>query len=204
MDAWSTYSGTVEICTRDGLSRSTRWSRAFAAERKDHRYYEIIEDTIKGEFDYGYFVIKDGAATVRAVQPFFVLDQDLLVGASPRYGASIEWLRRAACMLQADAFYAENIGLDYGCAFDLHLYHYAYRDMVSWAIDHGYQEFRSGSLNYDPKLHFRHALDPIDLYVRHTSTLVNAALKLLLPALDPTRYDKTLKKFANFDQLRGH
>ena len=94
MDAWSTYSGTVEICTRDGLSRSPRWSRAFAAERKDHRYYEIIEDTIRGEFDYGYFVIKDGAATVRAVQPFFVVDQDLLVGASPRYGASIEWLRR--------------------------------------------------------------------------------------------------------------
>jgi Peptidogalycan biosysnthesis/recognition len=387
MDDWPTYSGTVEICTRDGVSRNPRWSRAFATERKDHRYYEIIEDTIKEDFDYGYFVIKDGAATVRAVQPFFVLDQDLLVGASPRYGALIERLRRvfprfmrlrtlmvgcaageghldaddsstrdfvaqalacgivqrarslntrliilkefparyracldcfrergfarlpsmpmtrltlnyadfddymrgalnsatrtklrkkfraaaaasielevvtdvtsiiddvyplymsvyersklhfekltkeyfcelgrlmpdkvrffvwrqngrilafAACMLQADAFYAENIGLDYGYAFELHLYHYAYRDMVSWAIDHGYQEFRSGSLNYDPKLHFRHALDPIDLYVRHTSTPVNAALKFLLPALDPTRYDKTLKKFANFDQLRGH
>jgi hypothetical protein len=78
-----------------------------------------------------------------------------------------------------------------------------YRDMVSWAITNGYKEFRSSGLNYDPKLHFRHLLDPIDLYVRHTSRVVNAALKLLLPLLDPTRYDATLRKFANYRELRA-
>jgi hypothetical protein len=58
-------------------------------------------------------------------------------------------------------------------------------------------------LNYDPKLHMRHRLDPLDLYVRHTSTLLNAVLKRILPLLEPTRRDKTLRKFANFDEIWG-
>jgi hypothetical protein len=104
-------------------------------------------------------------------------------------------------MIHERAFYAEYIGLDYGVALDLHLYHWMYRDMVSWAIANGYREFRSSALNYDPKLHFRHLLDPIDLYVRHISRIVNPALKILLPLLDPTKYDQTLHKFVNYKEL---
>ena len=37
-------------------------------------------------------------------------------------------------MIEDDAIYAEYIGLDYSVAIDLHLYHYAVRDMISWAI----------------------------------------------------------------------
>jgi predicted N-acyltransferase len=107
----------------------------------------------------------------------------------------------AACMLQGEALYAEYIGLDYTVALDLHLYHYAYRDIISWAIANGYKEFRSSGLNYDPKLHLRHQLGPIDLYVRHTSRLSNGILKLLLPWIEPTRHDKTLQKFANYHEL---
>jgi hypothetical protein len=66
-------------------------------------------------------------------------------------------------MLQGEAFYAEYIGLDYTVAL---------RDMVSWAIANGYKKFRGSGLNYDPKLHLRHLLDPIDLYVTHTSAIL--------------------------------
>jgi hypothetical protein len=74
-------------------------------------------------------------------------------------------------MVQGDSLYAEHVGFDYTVALDLHLYHYAVRDMISWGISKGYKWFRSSGLNYDPKLHMRHRLDPIDLYVRHTSAL---------------------------------
>jgi len=107
------------------------------------------------------------------------------------------------CMLDGDALHAEYVGFDYSVALDLHLYHYAVRDMITWAITNGYKWFRSGSLNYDPKLHLRHQLDPIDLYVRHTSAMVNFALKLVLPLIEPTHCDKTLKKFANYGELWG-
>jgi len=378
-------SGSVETIRRDELARCLHWPHAFEHERKDSRYYEIVEDTILQGFEYRYFAIKDTNGEVRAIQPFFILDQDMLVGASPKVGNLINAIRniwprfmrvrvlmvgcaageghldnaeampfdhqsqllasaivteaiklraplivlkefpakyrdalqcfllcgfarvpslpmtklninyasfaeymnkalnsatrtklrrkfRAAaqaapiemtvvnditpavdeiyplylqvyerskmhfeklskeyfcrlgrampdkvrffvwrqnarivaftlCMIEEDVIYAEYIGLDYSVALDLHLYHYAVRDMITWSIAHGYKWFRSSALNYDPKLHLRHQLDPIDLYVRHTSRLKNPLLKLILPLIEPTRYDKTLKKFPNYEDL---
>ena len=374
----------LEVVARNDLQHCPHWTVAFASERKDHRYYELVEDTLHPEFEYRYFVLKDAAGQISAVQPFFLLDQDLLVGASARYrvligvarriwprlmrartlmvgcvageghldgdeaceGPSVEllasaiagearrlgarlvvfkefparyrpaleclirhgftripslpmtklcidyanfddYMRRAlnsatrrklrkkfeattrasalemsitndatpviahvyplylqvyersklhfekltekyfcdlgrrmgdkvrfflwrqngriiafaTCMVHGDAIYAEYIGLDYDVALDLHLYHYVFRDLVSWAMDNGYKWFRSSGLNYDPKLHLRHLLDPIDLYVRHTSAPINAVLKRILPALEPTRYDETLARFRNYQEL---
>jgi hypothetical protein len=378
------YAWRLEVVARGDLQRYPRWRVAFANERKDHRYYELVEDTLHPEFDYRYFIIKDPVGQVCAVQPFFLLDLDLLVGASPRFGVLIDAIRRmwphlmrartlmvgcvageghldgdeashraraellastiaehgrglgarlvvfkefparyrsaldslighgftripslpmtrlcidyesfedyaklalnsatrkklrkkfeatarasplemsiindatpviaqvyplylqvykrsklhfeklteqyfcdlgrrmgdkvrfflwrqgdrivafTTCMVHGDAIYAEYIGLDYDVALDLHLYHYAFRDMVSWAIANGYKWFCSSGLNYDPKLHLRHLLDPIDLYVRHTSAPINILLKKILPAIEPTRYDETLAKFRNYEAL---
>ena len=105
------------------------------------------------------------------------------------------------CMVQGDSLYAEYVGFDYTVALDLHLYHYIVRDMINWGISQGYKWFRSSGLNYDPKLHMRHRLDPIDLYVRHTSALPNAILRLALPWMVPVRYDATLKLFPNYNEL---
>jgi peptidoglycan biosynthesis/recognition FemAB-like protein len=374
----------LDVVGRGDLIKFPHWQTAFANERKDHRYYELIEDTLHPEFDYRYFILRDARGEARAVEPFFMLDQDLLVGTSPRFGALIDGIRRlwprfmrvrtlmvgcvageghldggetpgrplarqlaslitgharalgaplvvlkefpsryrstldcfldngfsripsmpmtrlridyasfdeymnraltsatrkklrkkfhaaeqaaalelsivddvtpiigqvyplylqvyqrsklhfeklteqyfcelgkrmgdkvrffiwrqngaivafAACMMQNDSVYAEYIGLDYDVALDLHLYHYVFRDVVSWAIANGYKWFRSSGLNYDPKLHLRHLLDPIDLYVRHTSGTINILMKWLLPLLEPTRHDKTLAKFSNYHEL---
>jgi len=341
----------VRRLSRADLARSSYWQRAFADKRKDRRYYELVEDTIREGFDYQYFSIEDWHGQVIAIQPFFLLDQDLAAGVSlkirvlidsirclwprflkmrtlmvgcvageghldgdePSLGSNAELLAAAIvthahdlkarlivlkefpakyrqplrcflshgfsrvpslpmtrlnidyssfddymnralnsatrrklrkkfrassqapaiemsvvndvapviddlyplyfqvyersnfhfekltkeyfcgigrlmpdkvrffvwrqegktivftlCMIEGDALYAEYIGLDYTVAFDLHLYHYAVRDMMSWAIANGYKWLRSSGLNYDPKLHLRHLLDPIDLYVRHT------------------------------------
>jgi hypothetical protein len=68
-------------------------------------------------------------------------------------------------------------------------------------IANGYKWFQSSGLNYDPKLHLRHRLKPVDLYVKHTSVIINLTMRLLLPWLEPTRYDKTLKKFPNYFEL---
>jgi hypothetical protein len=379
--------GTVEIYSRDQLAQCGRWATAFATQRKDHRYYELVEDTIQ-EFEYRYFVIKDSNGRVCAIQPFFTLDQDILTGSRVRtsvlvrlvrrirprfmrirtmmvgcaageghlddaddsshqlhaallaasivrharelraplivlkefpakyrpvlecflrngfvrvpslpmtrlniaYASFDEYMRRAlnsatraklrrkfraaasappiemkvvhdvspiideiyplylsvydrsklrfekltkeyfcglgrlmpdkvrfflwrqagsvvaftACMIQGREFYAEYLGLDYAVALDLHLYHYAVRDMISWAIANGYKQFRSSALNYDPKLHLRHLLDPVDLYVRHTSVVWNTLLRWALPLLEPTRRDQTLPKFANYSELWGN
>lgn len=375
---------SVGLVSRAELAHCRHWNNAFADKRKDHRFYELMEDTIHKEFEYGYITIRDERGAVCAVQPFFVLDQDIVVGVSPKIGPVVEFIRWAwprflkmrtlmvgcvageghldgdatmldanarllasaivaharclhasmivlkefpakyreplrcfldrgfsripsmpmtllnieygsfddymnkalnsatrrklrkkfkaaaeaapidmsvigdvtpiidevyplylrvyersklhfekltkdffcelgrrmpdkvnffvwrqesrivafsLCMPEGDALYTEYIGLDYAVALDLHLYHYAIRDMTTWAMAHGYKCLRSSGLNYDPKLHLRHVLDPVDLYVRHVSPLTNAILKRVLPLMEPTRYDLTLKKFSNYDDL---
>jgi hypothetical protein len=377
----------VDVLTGGEVAACRRWLRAFAHCRKDHRYYEIVEATIRQGFDYRYFALRDADGEVRAVAPFFVLDQDLCAGMgrgvqkfiaalralwpgfmtartlmigcaagegrldgademphevqakllaksipalAAKLGARLIVLKefqasyrgvlesfteagftrvpsypmtqlnidypsfddymsralsrktrqdlrvkfRAAaaappieltvvrdiapdiedvyplylqvfersklrfekltreflcelgrrmpdkvryfiwrqqgrviafslCMVEREDIYAEYLGLDYALALELHLYHYAFRDVVSWAIANGYKNFRSSGLNYDPKLHLRSRLDPIDLYVRHTSPLVNALLARILPILEPTHTDPILRRFPNYDEVWG-
>jgi hypothetical protein len=376
--------GDVALVSRAELAASRHWAKAFAGRRKDHRYYELVEDTLRDGFDYRYFAISDAEGEIRAVQPFFILDQDITLGAGPAISGLVQAIRRlwprclmlrtlmvgcvageghldgddgslsanarslagaivrhardlraplivlkefpkayraplryfleqgftrapslpmtclnieyasfedymtralnsstrrklrkkfkiadqaapiemsvvddvapfidqvyplylqvyersklhfekltkaffcgvgrlmpdkarffiwrqerrivafSLCLLEGDALYAEYIGLDYAVALKLHLYHYAVRDMTTWAIANGYKWFRSSGLNYDPKLHLRHRLDPIDLYVRHASPVANAILKRVLPWIEPTRQDPILKKFPNYDEL---
>ncbi len=83
----------VELYTRSDLSKCLCWSHAFVTQRKDHPYYELLEDTIHPEFNYGYFAIRDSTGNICAVQPFFILEQDLLVGVSPRWGPLVNRLR---------------------------------------------------------------------------------------------------------------
>lgn len=375
---------SVAPISRDELRTCEAWQIAFAGQRKDHRYYEIVADTIRDHFEYGYFAIRDASQRVLAVQPYFLLDQDVLEGIKldrssllarirrryPRFlklrtlmlgctageghlaesaqlpagtvaktlaqsivvqaqalgaqmivlkefprgdrrdlacfecegfgrapsmpmttldidyksfddymekalsakmrrdlrkkfrvaeSANLEmtvtdnaasfideiyplylqiyerssfhfekltkeyfsrlgnemndktrffiWYRGntlmafALCMVEGEEIFAEYVGLDYAFALDLHLYHYISRDVISWAMAHGYKRFRSSGLNYDPKLHLRHRLDPIDLYVRHVSPLANWIMRLALPWIVPVRYDATLRKFANYRQM---
>jgi hypothetical protein len=370
---------------RSELAQCGRWRGAFARECKDRRYYEIIEDTMHRELHYRYLALKDENGEVSAIQPFFIIEQDLVLGTSQAVRACVGFVRRlwprffimrtlmvgcvtgegqlyaaddiahrfcayllapaiireaqkqrarlivlkefpasyrkplacflrhgftrlpslpmtslnidypsfheymmhalsratrkdlrrkfraaargapiemavltdvsaiideiyplyaqvyersdrhfekltkpylcelgrrmpdkmrffvwrqngrviafSMCMVQGEDIYDEYIGLDYAVALNLHLYHYTFRDIVSWAMANGYKWYRSRALNYDPKLHLRCRLDPLDLYVRHSSDLINWCFKLMLPLIEPTRYDKNLRRFSNYAEL---
>jgi hypothetical protein len=377
----------IEVYSRLELARCRHWRRAFANQRKDHRYYEVVEDTIRQGFDYRYFAIKDEVGEICAVQPFFLLDQDLLAGVSPKVRGAVGAIRRlwprfmmtralmvgcaageghvdgsddsavaaharvlasaiggvarklgarlivlkefpaayrkplepfgetgftripslpsarlniayksfdeymskalsanmrrnlrkkfkaasrgapiemslvqdispiiedvyrlymqvyarsqyqfeklskeyfcslgrrmpdrmrffvwrqdgrivafAMCMVHNETIYFEYLGLDYRIALDVHLYHLAIRDLLSWAMARGLKWCSTTAVKYDPKYHLRFTLEPLDLYVRHTSDLANAVLKRLLPWFEPTRYDPILKQFPNYPELWG-
>ncbi len=376
----------VVILHRSELAKVETWPKAFSHLRKDSRYYEIVEDTICPEFKYRYFGLKDKAGRIFGVQPFFVLDQDLLAGVGPKVKAFADRVRRvwpqfltmrtlmvgcaageghlcaddpeeqrrqtqllaasirdlarkekaslivmkefpasyreplscflshgfammpsmpmtrldisqysnfddylskaikakrrtefrrkfkaaeqsspieltvtqdpeaavdeiyalyeqvyerselkfekltqdyfrqlgrrmpdkvrlflwrhegkliatSLCLVQGDALYGEYLGLDYSIALKLHLYFYVMRDTISWAIANGFKSIVSTSLGYGPKLQMRHVLEPLDLYIRHTSPLINAIFRRVLPLLEPTRGEETLRKFPNYLDL---
>jgi predicted N-acyltransferase len=105
------------------------------------------------------------------------------------------------CLVCDDAIYDECIGLDYGVALDLHLYFYTLRDIISWALRERLKYYYSNPLNYEPKLHLDCELAPLDLYVRHTCTLLNPVFRRLIKYLGPTRHEPVLRRFPNADQL---
>jgi predicted N-acyltransferase len=107
------------------------------------------------------------------------------------------------CLTSADAVCSEYIGLDYAVAFDLHLYYVVLRDVIQWGFENGYKWYCSTALNYEPKYRFRQELEPLDLYVKHTSPLINFFLKRIVPLIEPTRHDKMLRRFPNYESLRA-
>src|SRR5471030_182716 len=82
--------GSVEVVSRVEAMQYRHWANAFGSEAKDLRYYELVEDTIHAEFDYLYFVVRGWNGEICAIQPFFILDLDLLVGTKPRLGRLTE------------------------------------------------------------------------------------------------------------------
>ena len=107
------------------------------------------------------------------------------------------------CMIQGDSIYDEYLGLDYSVALDLHLYWYTFKDILEWGMKNNIKWYCSSALNYDPKLHLKSHLYPLDLYVAHTSGLLNFIFKKILPMMEPTRGDKILAQFPNHADLWG-
>lgn len=107
----------------------------------------------------------------------------------------------ALCMVYGDTIYDMNVGMDYAVAFDLHLYFLTLRDIIDWAAKNGFKHYYTGPLNYDPKLHMRLDLDPLDLYARHASDWINPVFKFALKYLQPARHDKYIRQFRNADEI---
>jgi predicted N-acyltransferase len=107
----------------------------------------------------------------------------------------------SCCLIHDGKIYDECLGLDYTVALDLHLYFYTLRDVLIWAMEHGLKEYRSGPLNYDPKLHLGCELMPLDLYVMHTRAFLNPIFRRVLKYLEPTRHDPVLRRFPNANEL---
>lgn len=376
----------LAIAGHPRVAQLQAWRNSFRAQRKDSRYYEIVEKTICPDFDFRYFLIQDEYGRTRAVQPFFVLDQDVLAGLEPRWQKLAAKIRRfwprflfirtlmvgcaageghlpsgaaaaqeldaealsanicrlarqegaglivlkefparyrdtlsaflkrgftripsmpmtrldisgfkdfddylakaikskrrnefrrkfkaatqsapielevvrdasgvvdeiyplylqvysrskmqfekltkeylaeigrrmpdkarfflwrqngkiiafALNMVEGDTLYGEYIGFDYEVALNIHLYFYVMRDMVAWSIANGYKTIQSSGLSYAPKLQMAHELAPLDLYVRHTSPLINPIIKFILPWLEPTAAEPLLKQFKNYGEL---
>lgn len=84
----------IEIGDRKALETSRHWQQALPGGRKDSRYYEIVEDTIMPEFDFRYFILRGNDGAIRAVQPFFLLNQDLLEGSGKALRSAANFVRR--------------------------------------------------------------------------------------------------------------
>ncbi len=98
------------------------------------------------------------------------------------------------CTIWDDTIYDNDIGLDYSVASDLNLYYITYRDIIEWALRQGLRRYVTAPFSYESKLHLGLEFMPHDLYVRHTSPVLNPVVARLAPLFGPTRTDAALRK----------
>ena len=72
--------GVARVLTREELEQLPAWRSVFAGKTKDHRFYEIVADTLENNFEYYYLVLEDHAGVVRGIQPIFFVQQNLVEG----------------------------------------------------------------------------------------------------------------------------
>jgi len=85
-ESFQTRWGRARIARLADVQLLDAWPRLFSGLAKDHRYYELVEETLHADFDFHYFVLEDLDGTIIGIQPFFFVAQDLLATAP-------QWLR---------------------------------------------------------------------------------------------------------------
>ena len=86
--------GTARILELSGVRGLEAWKRAFQDKCKDHRYYELIEQTLANDFDYRYVVLEDASGNVRAIQPIIFVRQNLIEGMRGAFRAVVDFVRK--------------------------------------------------------------------------------------------------------------
>jgi predicted N-acyltransferase len=86
--------GVARIVRIDALKGNAFWERAFAGKTKDHRYYELIEETLPNQFENRYVVLEDRSGKNRAVQPIFFVRQNLVEGVPGKVRAIVDLGRK--------------------------------------------------------------------------------------------------------------
>jgi len=60
----------------------------------DHRYYGVVQRSLGDQFALHYMIIRDQAGNFAGMQPFFVVDQDILAGMNGQLSRVAEGVRR--------------------------------------------------------------------------------------------------------------
>jgi len=199
---WDEYFQTLSKATRKDLRRKFR-----TVERAPRIAMEVVSDVahLVDEIYPLYLAVHD-----RSALKFETLTKDYFRAIGQRMSEQARffiWRQQekivafSFCLVCDDRIYDECLGLDYSVALDLHLYFYTLRDIIAWAMEHGLKYYYSNPLNYEPKLHLDCELVPLDLYVTHTSPLLNPIFRRLIKYLGPTRHDPVLKRFPNAGEL---
>lgn len=85
--------GVARVVSLAELQQVEEWKETFAGKSKDHRYYELVEQTLDSKFEHSYLLLEDNAGKVRAIQPLFFVQQNLVEGI-PALRAVVQFVRR--------------------------------------------------------------------------------------------------------------
>jgi predicted N-acyltransferase len=86
--------GVAKVITLGELQNCGAWQSALQNKSKDHRYYEIVEETLQCGFEHCYLRVEDDAGEVRAIQPVFFVRQNLVEGIPGQVRSVVDSIRK--------------------------------------------------------------------------------------------------------------
>jgi predicted N-acyltransferase len=84
----------VKVLQLCDLQNCDAWKRALQYKCKDHRYYEIVEETLECGFEHHYLVLETRAGNIIAVQPVFFVRQNLVEGVPGKIRLIVDGIRK--------------------------------------------------------------------------------------------------------------
>lgn len=86
--------GSAKVLSLGEIRNLADWKDAFACKNKDHRFYEIVEQTLDSKFEHHYLLLEDKQGKVRGIQPLFFVQQNLVDGI-PSLRPAVEAIRHS-------------------------------------------------------------------------------------------------------------
>src|SRR5437660_11295853 len=86
--------GVAKVVTRAELQNCDTWKRALQDKCKDHRYYEIVDETLDGNFEHHYLILEDNSRNVRGAQPVFFVRQTLIEDVRGKTRSAVDRVRK--------------------------------------------------------------------------------------------------------------
>src|SRR6516225_7068833 len=86
--------GPVKVVHLPELQNCDAWKRALQNKCQDHRYYEIVDETLECGFEHHYLVFQNRSGEVIAVQPVFFVRQNLVEGVPGKIRLIVDAVRK--------------------------------------------------------------------------------------------------------------
>ena len=86
--------GVAKVLQLRDLQNSEAWKQALHNKCKDHRYYQIVEETLECGFEHYYLELKDDSGNVRSIQPVFFVRQNLVEGVPGKIRSIVDGIRK--------------------------------------------------------------------------------------------------------------
>src|SRR5471032_2972212 len=86
--------GRAVVASRVPEADAETWAAGLQHQANDHRYYELTHDALGHQFEHYYLLLQDHSGKTRAIQPFLMVNQDLVTGMPKAIRRVMDKIRR--------------------------------------------------------------------------------------------------------------
>jgi hypothetical protein len=86
--------GRAVVASRVPEADREIWADGLRHQANDHRYYELTQDALGHQFEHYYLLLQDKAGKTRAIQPFLMVNQDLVTGMPKAFRRGMDKVRQ--------------------------------------------------------------------------------------------------------------